>query len=112
MLFDLILMVGLACFAVFGFCCFIQMVLDCLFSSGRFWITVKIKDEKDADMLDMLLHEADSAFFRKHGTRTVVLISSALFENETVGSADGVLYDRYAELIEAYAAECYVMDWD
>ena len=112
MLFDLILNVGIACFAVFGFCCFLQTVLDRVFSSKHFWVTVKIRDEKDADMLDMLLHEADSAFFRKHGTRTVVLISSALFESGTVGSADGVLYDRYAALIEEYAAECYIMDWD
>ena len=112
MLARLICDVGIAALAMFGFCCMIHILLDSFFSAKHFWITVKIRDEKDADMLDMLLHEAESAFFRKKATHTVVLISSVLFENETVGSPDGVLYDRYADLIEAYAAECYIMDWD
>ena len=60
----------------------------------------------------MLLHEAESAFFRKKYPRAVVLISSVLFENGTMGTSDGILYDRYADLIEQYAAECYIMDWD
>ena len=109
---ELIWRVGISALAVFGFCCMLQMLLDHMFSSKRFWITVKIRDEKDADMLDLLLHEAYSAFFRKRASRTIVLISSTLFENGTVGGRDGVLYDRYADLIEEYAAECYIMDWD
>ncbi len=112
MLSRLILQVGVALLSVFGFCCMLQMILDVVFTSKHYWITVKVKDKKDADMLDMLLHEAASAFFRKRGERTVVLISSALFDDGTVGSADGVLYDRYAALIDRYAAECYVMDWE
>ena len=112
MLLDLSIRVGIAFLAVFGFCCLVQTVMDRVFSSKRFWITIKIKDEKDADMLDMLLHEAESAFFRRKTSRAVVLISSILFENGTMGTSDGVLYDRYANLIEDYAAECYIMDWD
>ena len=101
-----------ACFAVFGFFCTLQMLLDRIFSVQAFWITIKIKDANDADMLDMLLHEAKSAFFRKTNAKTVVLVSSALFESGTVGSVDGTLYDCYAELIERYGAECYIMDWE
>ena len=112
MLSKLILQIMIAFFSVFGFCSALQTVLDIVFTSKHYWITVKVRDEKDADMLDMLLHEAASAFFKKRGTRTVVLISSSLFQNGTVGSADGILYDRYAELIEEYEAECYVMEWE
>ncbi len=112
MLIALICDVVLAAFAVIGFCCLIHAVLDGRACSGRLGITVTVRDEKDADMLDMLLHEADSAFFRIRGMKTVVLVSASLFEREKIGSTDGVLHDRYAELLEAYAAECYIMDWD
>ncbi len=109
---DLICDVVLAMLAVFGFCCLIHTALDGIVCSKRLAITVTVRDEKDADMLDMLLHEADSAFFRRRGMKTVVLISSSLFEAEKIGSTDGVLFDRYAELLEGYAVECYIMDWD
>ena len=112
MLLSWMLDLAIACFAVFGFYCVLQMLLDALASVDRFWVTVKIRNENDADMLDMLLHEANSAFFRKKRARTVVLISSALFANGTVGRSDGTLYDTYADVIDRYGAECYIMDWD
>ena len=108
----LILKILIAALAVFGFYCAVQTVMDLIFSARRFQITIKIKNEKDADMLDMLLHEAQSAFFRKKSPCAVVSISSSLFEREIMGSRDGVLFDRYSDLIEQYRAECYVMDWD
>lgn len=104
--------IGVALFATYGFCCMLHAILDFVFTSNHYWITIKVKDEKDADMLDMLLHEADSAFFRKRGERTVVLISSALFANGVMGSADGILHDAWADLLDRYGAECYVMEWD
>lgn len=112
MLLKRILEMMVACFSVFGFYCALQMLMDRIFSVQRFWVTVKIKDASDADVLDMLLHEAKSAFFRKTNARTVVLISSTLFEDGTMGSADGVLYDHYADLIEHFDAECYIMDFE
>ena len=108
----LILEIGIACLSVFGFYCFLRMVFDFFFARKLFWITVEIREDRDADMLDMLLHEAQSAFFRKRGMRVLVLISNRLFEKEIVGTNDGVLYDEYAEILEEYAAECYIMDWD
>ena len=108
----LIFEIGIACLSVFGFYCLLKTLLECFFSSERLWIAVEVREEKDADMLDMLLHEADSAFFRKGGMKTVVLFSSSLFENGIVGSTDGVLYDEYAALVDEYAAECYIMDFD
>ena len=108
----LILEIGIACLTVFGFCCLLQLLFDCFYAAKHFYITVEIREERDADMLDMLLHEARSAFFRKRRMKTLVLISSHLFEKEIVGTRDGVLYDPYADLLEEYAAECYIMDWD
>lgn len=104
--------IGIACLSVFGFYCLLKTLMEWLFSSERLWIAVEVREEKDADMLDMLLHEADSAFFRRRGMKTVVMISSDLFDREIVGTADGVLYDQYAALLDEYAAECYIMDWN
>lgn len=101
----------IACLAVFGFCCMIRTVLDFLIVRDRVWIAVIVRDEKDADMLDVRLHEAESAFFKKRGMRTVVLISSRLFQNCRIGSEDGILHDRYAQMIEDLGVDCYIIDW-
>lgn len=104
--------VAIACLAVLGFCCLICTALSLLGFGRALRFAVTVKDEKDADMLDVHLHEAESAFFRKRGTRTVVLFSHHLFDRGVVGSADGVLYDRYAEMLAYYDAECYIIDGD
>lgn len=106
----LLLDIVIACLAVLGFYCLIGTVLGLLYSDDRVWIAVTVKDKKDADMLDVRLHEAESAFFKKRGMRVVVLISKHLFENGTVGSADGVLHDCYAQITEYYGVTCYIID--
>lgn len=108
---NLFLDIAIACLAVFGFYCLILSVSEWLFPSGL-WIAVAVKDEKDADLLDMRLHEAASASFRKRGMRTVLLISAELFENGTVGTADGMLHEQYAALAEQYGADCFIIDWN
>lgn len=108
----LLLDIGIACLAVFGFYFLICTVLGFLDSDDRTWIAVTVKDRKDADMLDVRLHEAGSAFFKKRGMRTVVLISQQLFLDGIVGTPDGVLYDCYAEIAEYYGVDCYMIDWD
>ena len=95
-------------FAVFGFCCAVWLACDWLFSSKRISVAVEIKNEKDADMLDMLLHEARSAFFKKQSVRPVVLVASELM-NGVMGMGDE-LYERYAEVLDRFGAECYVID--
>ena len=103
--------IGIACLAVLGFYCLICTVLGICFPSDRLRIAVEIRNEKDADMLDVLLHEAESAFFRKRGMRVTVLISQALFDAELIGSVNGTLYDRYARILDYYGAECYMIDF-
>ena len=107
----LLLDIVIACLAVFGFYCLIGTVLGFLCSDDRVWIAVTVKDKKDADMLDVRLHEAESAFFRKKGMRVTVLISQALFDAELIGSVNGTLYDRYARILDYYGAECYMIDF-
>ena len=58
-------------------------------------------------MLDMLLHEAGSAFSRPRAARTVVLISTALMDG-TVGFGEELL-EHYENLLDRYGAECYLI---
>ena len=104
----LILEIGIACLSVFGFYCFLRMVFDFFFARKLFWITVEIREERDADMLDMLLHEAGSAFLRKGRVRLVVLLSTALMDG-TVGFGEELL-EEYAALLDRYGAECYLIE--
>ncbi|MBQ7346722.1 MAG: hypothetical protein IJW55_02090 [Clostridia bacterium] len=100
--------IGVALFAVFGFCCALKTFFELLFASERIAVAVEVREKKDADMLDMLLHEAQSAFLRKGHARLVVLLSTELMDG-TVGTGEE-LADDYAELIDRYGAECYLID--
>ena len=100
-----------ACLATYGFCSLILAAFGRVIASP-FCVAVSVRDEKDADLLDMQLHEAASAFFQKRGMRIIILISAHLFENGTVGNADGTLYKRFSTLAEQYCAECYMIEWN
>ena len=104
----LFLHIGIALFAVFGFYCAVKTFFELLFASERITAAVEIYDRSDADELNMLLAEARSTFLRKGKTRLVVLLSTDLM-NGTVGEGDE-LYDAYADLIDRYGAECYLID--
>lgn len=105
----LILEVTAALFAVFGFYCAMQLITEWFFIPENLAVAVEIRNKEDADMLEMLLHEARSASFRKGHTRLVVLLSTDLLDG-TVGSADGTLGERYLSLLEEYGAECLLID--
>ena len=107
MLFYLILEVSVALFAVFGFYCALRMVADLFWAPRQLYAAVEVQNKEDAEMLDVLLHEAYSAFFRK-GHRIVVLLSSDLMDG-TVGVGEE-LFDQYSDLLELYGAECYLVD--
>ena len=95
-------------FSVFGFCCAVWMLADWIFSSDRVSVAIEVIEQKDADMLDMLLHEARSAFFKKKNIRPVVLVSTELMRG-IIGEGE-TLYEPYASLLNAYGAECYLVE--
>ena len=105
---EMVLMGGLLVFAVFGLWCVLRMVAEILFSPDQIAVAVQIQTEEDAEMLDMLLHEARSAFLRKGKARLVVLLASELMDG-TLGEGED-LYPEYQELIDLYGAECYLID--
>ena len=108
MIFDLILEITVALFAVLGFYAALRIVADLFWAPRQLRIAIDIQTEKDADMLDMLLHEARSAFLRKGRAKLVVLLASDLMDG-TVGEGD-TLHDEYAELIDSFGAECYLVE--
>ena len=108
MLWQTILDVFAALLAVFGFYCALRMVVDLFWKPRQVCIAVTVQNEKDAEMLDVLLHEAYSAFFRTR-SRIVVLLSSELM-NGTLGEGEE-LFEKYNDLMDAYGAECYLIDF-
>ena len=104
---DTLLAVIVSMLAVFGLWCAIKLPLEALFSSGRVVAAIELRNEKDAEMLDVLLHEAHSAFFRKGMRRVVVLIDRPLLYG--VIGHDGVPSERILELLAYYGAEYKVI---
>ena len=103
-----ILEVVAALFAVFGFACAVRMLTEVLFAAEQISVAVEIKTKEDADMLEMLLHEAQSAFLRKGHARLTVLLSTELMDG-TVGAGEE-LSDDIVELLDRYGAECCLID--
>lgn len=97
-----VLAVTVSLLSVFGAWCAIKFPIEAFFSSGKVVAAVELNNEKDAEMLDVLLHEAHSAFFRKGNRRIVVLIDAALLES-CLGT-DGVPNDRTLRLLDQYGA--------
>jgi len=104
----LICYVVLSVFAAFGFCCALRLFAEWMWSPEQLAIAIEILDEEDAEMLDMLLHEAFSAFSRHRGMRVTVLLSASLMDGR-VGIGEELLPD-YRELLDHYGADCYLID--
>ena len=100
--------VVLSLFAVFGFCCAVRIFAERIWTPEQLVVAIEILDLEDAEMLDMLLHEAGSAFLRKGRVRLVVLLSTALMDG-TVGFGDELL-EEYEALLDRYGAECYLIE--
>lgn len=91
-----------AVFAVFGAVCTVRMLADSLFPVRQLAVAVEICDREDADVLDMLLHEAQLASACAGGARLVVLLPEAL------APGDEIPEDLEA-VLERYHAECYLI---
>ena len=103
MIWSILFGVTVAVFAVFGFACAVQMILEACFPCRQLMVTVEIKTPKDADLLEMLLHEAQSAFFGKRSGRVGVLMSESLFEN-------GEIPIDVLKILKKYGADCYLVE--
>lgn len=100
--------IAVALLAVIGFYCVVKIGLEWLFFPRNVLVAVEVNTREDADMLDVLLHEAGSASFRKCSRRTVVLIASELMDG-TVGFGDALL-EEYEELLYYYGADYYLVN--
>ncbi|MBQ8431965.1 MAG: hypothetical protein IJX28_03680 [Clostridia bacterium] len=109
MIFHLILEVAVAMFAAFGFYCALRAMLDLLFAPKQITVAIEVQDKEDAEMLDVLLHEASSAFFRQgRRARIRVLISAALLDG--VVGEDGALYEKYLDWLQMYGATWHAVE--
>ena len=82
-----------AFFAALGMICFVRMMADSLFFPRQMRVEVILRTREDADLLDMLLHEARFAFF-SHRAAPIVLIGEDLREDRALLS---LLEDRKIE---------------
>ncbi len=104
---DTLLAVIVSMLAVFGLWCAIKVLGDMVFTPRCLVAAIEIKNEKDAEMLDVLLQQAHSAFFRQKMRRIVVLIDEPLLYG-CIGH-DGVPDVRTLELLTYFGAEYRVI---
>ena len=102
MIAECLIVAAVAAFAVFGLICAVKMLVDFWFPLKQVAVTVEVQTKEDADVLEMLMNEARSAFFRKGGTRLVVLLAEELTE-------DGEIPEAVVVILERYGAECYLV---
>ena len=104
---ETLLAVTLSMLAVFGLWCALKLIGETLFSHKCLVAAIEITNEKDAEMLDVLLQQAHSAFFCQRMRRMVVLIDAPLLYGRM--GHDGVPNERILELLAYYGAEYRVM---
>ncbi len=104
---DTLLAVTVSMLAVFGLWCAIKLAFETLFSSRCVFAAIELNNRKDAEMLDVLLQQAHSAFFCKGMRRVVVLIDRPLLYG--VIGHDGVPSEQILELLAYYGAEYKVI---
>ena len=105
--FRILIAVVAALFSVFGFYCAVRTIGEMLFPARRLSVAVEVRDKRDVEDLDMLLDEAVKASLGG-GARLVVLMSVELMDG-TVGFGDE-LSDYYADLLDRFGAECYLIE--
>ena len=108
MIFNTLLAVTVSMLTVFGLWCAIKLASEALLVPRCIMTAIEIKDEKDAEMLDVLLQQAHSAFFRQGKGRTVVLISPKLLEG-CLGT-QGTPGEELLGLLARYGAVYKVID--
>ena len=103
-----VMAVTVSLLSVLGLWCAVKFPIEAYFSSGKVVAAVELNNEKDAEMLDVLLHEAHSAFFRKGNRRTVVLIRRDLLQS--VLGEDGDVSMETLELLARYGADYRIIE--
>ena len=104
---DMLLAITVSMLAVFGLWCTLKMIGEMWFSHDCLCVAIEMKNEKDAEMLDVLLQQAHSAFFRQSRHRIVVLIDAPLLYGRM--GHDGVPSEQVLELLAYYGAEYRVI---
>ena len=105
---ETLLAVTVSMLAIFGLWCALKLIGEILFSPKCLVAAIELKNEKDAEMLDVLLQQAHSAFFRQGKGRTVVLISPKLLEG-CLGT-QGTPGEELLGLLARYGAVYKVID--
>ena len=95
--------VALAVFAVFGFACAVQMIVDACFPLRQIMTVAEIKTEEDLELLEMLLRETKTGFFQWRAARQAVLLSESLCEN-------GRISEDVMEILRKYGTDCYIIE--
>ncbi len=72
-----------AFFVVLGLICFVRILADSLFFPKQLRPAIILRTREDADLLDMLLHEARFASF-SHRAAPVVLVGEKLREDDAL----------------------------
>ena len=104
---ETLLAVTLSLLAVFGLWCALKLIGETLFSHKCLVAAIEITNEKDAEMLDVLLQQAHSAFFCQRSRRIVVLFDAPLLYGRL--GHDGVPSEQVLELLAFYGAEYRVI---
>ena len=104
---DILLAITVSMLAVFGLWCALKMIGEMLFSHDCLCVAIEITNEKDAEMLDVLLQQAHSAFFCQRSRRVVVLFDAPLLYGR-IGH-DGIPSEQLLELLAYYGAEYRVI---
>ena len=105
--FDTLLAVMVSMLAVFGMWCALKLLGEIWFSHDCLYVAIEITNEKDAEMLDVLLQQAHSAFFCQRSRRVVVLFDAPLLYGR-IGH-DGIPSEQLLELLAYYGAEYRVI---
>lgn len=103
MLWNLIFGCLLAVFGVFGFVCALQMLLEVCFPVGQMLTAVELRTQQDVEMLELLLKESKTSYFRRPSGRVCVLMSDVLCEK-------GQLSADVLKLLKKYGADCYIVE--
>ena len=95
--------ISLVVFAVFGFACAVQMILDACFPLRQIMTVVEIKTAEDVALLESLFQETKNGFLRGRSPRRAVLFSERLCVN-------GEISLDVLRILKKYGADCYIIE--
>jgi len=90
-------------FALFGLVSAVELIVEACYPERRIFAVVEIRDEKDAEVLDLLLAEAKRTSVRPSSARVGVLLSERLLHK-------GEIPKEMLDIMERYGAECYLCE--